>query len=285
MNMTTEVVSVFGNLLPGLATNMRETSKQPREMDRETENAPNKRPKAARRGQRGGRRQIADENLNSVVTLLANLSLQQEDALNRLRLDTSFTFHLQQQGPGTILLPLFKAGQEWQQKQKKGENVPPMRIVALGLLLKEVAARVQLMVGDPTAVENAMKHQWLDQQKRFVYQEWNSATKQVEPSATAKSLKVEEATELINQVAELCLPDLVTRFCAQRRPKQEPQEGDKAVFLIEVAMRDPRANILHQKLRQLANCAVWNVVGAQLQPPNQQRHGLAMALQKALENI
>ncbi|CAE7288038.1 TRPT1, partial [Symbiodinium natans] len=285
VNMTTEVVSVFGNLLPGLATNMRETSKQPREMDRETENAPNKRPKAARRGQRGGRRQIADENLNSVVTLLANLSLQQEDALNRLRLDTSFTFHLQQQGPGTILLPLFKAGQEWQQKQKKGENVPPMRIVALGLLLKEVVARVQLMVGDPTAVENAMKHQWLDQQKRFVYQEWNSATKKVEPSATAKSLKVEEATELINQVAELCLPDLVTRFCAQRRPKQEPQEGDKAVFLIEVAMRDPRADILHQKLRQLANCAVWNVVGAQLQPPNQQRHGLAMALQKALENI
>ncbi|CAE7422200.1 unnamed protein product [Symbiodinium natans] len=269
--MTTEVVSVFGNLLPGLATNMRETSKQPREMDRETENAPNKRPKAARRGQRGGRRQVADENLNSVVTLLANLSLQQEDALNRLRLDTSFTFHLQQQGPGTILLPLFKAGQEWQQKQKKGEN--------------EVVARVQLMVGDPTAVENAMKHQWLDQQKRFVYQEWNSATKKVEPSATAKSLTVEEATELINQVAELCLPDLVTRFCAQRRPKQEPQEGDKAVFLIEVAMRDPRANILHQKLRQLANCAVWNVVGAQLQPPNQQRHGLAMALQKALENI
>ena len=72
-----------------------------------------------------------------------------------------------------------------------------------------------------------MKHQWLDQQKRFVYQEWNSATKKVEPSATAKSLTVEEATELINQVAELCLPDLVTRFCPQRRPKQEPQEGEQ----------------------------------------------------------
>ena len=46
------------------------------------------------------------------------------------------------------MLPLFKAGQEWQQKHKNGEKVPPMRIVALSLLLKEVVARVQLGGGE-----------------------------------------------------------------------------------------------------------------------------------------
>ena len=40
--------------------------------------------------------------MGNLVTKMAAMSLQQEDALSRLRLDTSFTFHLKQEGPGAV---------------------------------------------------------------------------------------------------------------------------------------------------------------------------------------
>ncbi|CAE7945960.1 DJP1 [Symbiodinium sp. KB8] len=42
------------------------------------------------------------EQMGNLVTKMAAMSLQQEDALSRLRLDTSFTFHLKQEGPGAV---------------------------------------------------------------------------------------------------------------------------------------------------------------------------------------
>ena len=74
--------------------------------------------------------------------MMAAMSLQQEDALNRLRMDTSFTFHLKQEGPGAILKGLFQAGQDWSNKIHKGEKLGPLRLVVFGLLLTETEARM-----------------------------------------------------------------------------------------------------------------------------------------------
>ena len=46
----------------------------------------------------------------SVVSLLAAPALQQEDSLNRVRLDTSHAFHLEQTGQGAVLKSLYAAG-------------------------------------------------------------------------------------------------------------------------------------------------------------------------------
>ena len=57
--------------------------------------------------------------------------------------------------------------------------------------------------------------------------------------------------------------------------KREPEENEKAVFVVEIALRSPEAHRAQELLTQLANCTVWNLVAAQMHPPSLKRHGLA----------
>ena len=65
--------------------------------------------------------------------------------------------------------------------------------------------------------------------------------------------------------------------------KKEPEENEKAVFAVEIALRSLEAHRAQELLTQLANCTVWNLVAAQMHPGSLKRHGLAAVLQKALE--
>ena len=73
------------------------------------------------------------------------------------------------------------------------------------------------------------------------------------------------------------------KFNSARKIKREPEENEKAVFVVEIALRSPEAHQAQELLTQLANCAVWSLVAAQMRPPSLKRHGLAAVLQKALE--
>ena len=55
------------------------------------------------------------------------------------------------------------------------------------------------------------------------------------------------------------------------------------MFTVEVALRSKGAQQIHQRLQDLQDNAVWQLVRAQLRPPTLKRHGIAVALQKALE--
>ena len=102
--------------------------------------------------------------------MLASLCLQQEDASNRIRLETSHTLHLAQQGQGAVLKALYNAGTAWQVKKNSGEPVQALRVVLFGLLLAETQARIQLFSKDDAAVKAAQTNHVLDKDKRFVYQ-------------------------------------------------------------------------------------------------------------------
>ena len=101
--------------------------------------------------------------------MLASLCLQQEDALNRIRLETSHTLHLAQNGQGAVLKALYNAGTAWQDKKNKGEPVQALREVLFGLLLAETQARIELFSKDDAAVKAAQTNHVLDKDKRFVW--------------------------------------------------------------------------------------------------------------------
>ena len=75
--MAEEVATVFGAWLPALSQQTG-TAKKPREQG-QSEGQPSKRPRQTRRGQRGNGQRIQADNLNNIVSILAALSLQQED--------------------------------------------------------------------------------------------------------------------------------------------------------------------------------------------------------------
>ena len=83
---------------------------------------------ANKTGRQGRGQSLPQEQIGNVVTMLASLCLQQEDALNRIRLETSHTLHLAQQGQGAVLKALYNAGTAWQVKKNSGEPVQALRV-------------------------------------------------------------------------------------------------------------------------------------------------------------
>ena len=121
--MADNVTYVFGSWLPALAAQQGQQgttgAKQPRE-NSSADGLPSKRAKPTRRGGRGRGQGLPQEQIGNVVTMLASLCLQQEDALNRIRLETSHTLHLAQQGQGAVLQALYNAGTAWQVRKNSG---------------------------------------------------------------------------------------------------------------------------------------------------------------------
>ena len=208
--------------------------------------------------------------------MLASLCLQQEDALNRIRLETSHTLHLAQQGQGAVLKALYNAGTAWQVKKNSGEPVQALRVVLFGLLLTETQARIQLFSKDDAAVKAAQTNHVLDKDKRFVYQKWDAQASKLVTDPDKKGLTLEEVMAILTELRKLSNDQTITKFNASRRLK-------KAVFTVEVAMRSPPANRIQGLLDQLTDNSAWGLVAAQLRPPSLKRRGLAIAIQKALE--
>jgi hypothetical protein len=214
--------------------------------------------------------------------MLAALTLQQEeDALNRLRVDAAFVLHLRQEGPGAVLRPLCAASQEWRQRQTAGETGKPLRVVVFGLLLAELTARTQTLMTDEPAMAAAVKAGLVTEQ-RFNYMRWNAQTKKLEVDPSIPSIPIPNTLQTLQAIAELNTPANITKFSAGRKMREAPDEGDVATFTVEVAIRDSGAQTLHSHLAQLADNAIFSLVGAQLRKPGLRRYGLANALQKAV---
>ena len=228
---------------------------------------------ANKTGRQGSRPRPPQEQIGNVVTMLASLCLQQEDALNRIRLETSHTLHLAQQGQGAVLKALYNAGTAWQVKKNSGEPVQALRVVLFGLLLAETQARIQLFSKDDAAVKAAQTNHVLDKDKRFVYHKWDAQASKLVTDPDKKGLTLEEVMAILTELRKLSNDQTITKLNASRRLKKKPDNDDKAVFTVEVAMRSPPANRIQGLLDQMTDNAAWGLVAAQL----------AIAIQKALE--
>ena len=97
------------------------------------------------------------------------------------------------------------------------------------------------------------------------------------------SMRSGSATTPTIKLGTYCKDSIITKFNSVRKMKREPEENEKAVFTIEIALRTQEAHQAQELLSQLANSAIWSLAAAQMRPPSLKRHGLAAVLQKALE--
>ena len=150
-------------------------------------------------------------------------------------------------------------------------------------MVTETKARLALFAQDPTAVKAAVDKQLMNPSKQFVFQRWNPQEQKLEQDPDRSAPGVEQAQQLLQELGTYCKDHIITKFNSVRKMKREPEENEKAVFTIEVALRSPEAHKAQELLSQLANNTVWSLVAAQMRPPSLKRHGLAAVLQKALE--
>ena len=217
--MADNVTDVFGSWLPALAAQQGQQgttgAKQPRE-NSSADGLPSKRAKPTRRGGRGRGQGLPHKQIGNVVTMLASLCLQQEDALNRIRLETSHTLHLAQQGQGAVLKALYNAGAA----KKRGEPVQALRVVLFGLLSAETQARIQLFSKDDAAVKAAQTNHVLDKDKRFVYHKWDAQASKLVTDPDKKGLTLEEVMAILTELRKLSNDQTTpssTRVGASRR--------------------------------------------------------------------
>ena len=82
----------------------------------------------------------------------------------------------------------------------------------------------------------------LDKDKRFVYQKWDAQASKLVTDPDKKGLTLEEVMAILTELRKLSNDQTITKFNASRRLKKKPDNDEKAVFTVEVAMRSPPAN-------------------------------------------
>ena len=138
----------------------------------------------------------------------------------------------------------------WQVKKNSGEPVQALRVVLFRLLLAETQARIQLFSKDDAAVKAAQTNHVLDKDKRFVYQKWDAQASKLVTDPDKKGLTLEEVMAILTELRKLSNDQTITKFNASRRLKKQPDNDEKAVFTVEVAMRSPPANRIQGLLDQ-----------------------------------
>ena len=96
--------------------------------------------------------------------------------------------------------------------------------------------------------------------KQFVFQRWNPKEQKLEQDPDRSALSVEQIQQLLQELGTCCKDSIITKFNSVRKMKKEPEENEKAVFVVEIALRSPEAHRAQELLTQLANCTVWNLV-------------------------
>ena len=51
----------------------------------------------------------------------------------------------------------------------------------------------------------------------------------------------------LTELGSLCRDDVITKFNANRKMKKEPEENDKAVFIVEVSLRSLASELANQQ--------------------------------------
>ena len=110
-----------------------------------------------------------------------------------------------------------------------------LRTVIFGLLIAETQARMNDK--DAGAIKAAQASQLLSEEKHFLYQKWNASIQKLEADKDKQGLPANAVMATLPELRKLCRGDVITKFNANRRMKREPEDNDKAVFVVEVSLR------------------------------------------------
>ena len=276
--MADNVTDVFGSWLPALAAQQGQQgttgAKQPRE-NSSADGLPSKRAKPTRRGGRGrgqpppgADRERSD---HAGVAMSAARGRIEPHQAGDIPHTAPSTTRARSRAQGTV-----------HQEQQRGASTGPQS-GPLWVAFGRNSGQDPLFSKDDAAVKAAQTNHVLDKDKRFVYQKWDAQASKLVTDPDKKGLTLEEVMAILTELRKLSNDQTITKFNASRRLKKEPDNDEKAVFTVEVAMRSPPANRIQGLLDQMTDNAAWGLVAAQLRPPSLKRRGLAIAIQKALE--
>ena len=185
-------------------------AKRPR--TEEEEQPSDRRP--TRKGQRKPSRS-SDSDLGdggSLISMIAKLTLRQEDQFNQLHLDKSFIFFVQA-GKDSILPLMLKLSKDWHGQRESGQVTTSLRQHIFRAVFEELAFRASKLPfgsNDHELIRALQSKQILTATNSWNYLHWNSKEKTLKPAAR-DPLPPEEAAALIQKIHTLTAQaDLIT---------------------------------------------------------------------------
>ena len=238
----------------------------------------------ARKGQRKPSRSSASDlgEDGSLISMLAKLTLRQEDQLNQIHLDKSFIFFVQA-GKGNILPLMLKTSKDWHGQREAGQLNTSLRQHMFRSVFEEPAFRASKLPfgsNDHELIWVLQNKQVLTATNSWNYLQWDSKEKTLKPAAR-DPLPSEEAAALIQKIHSLAAQaDLIHRFSALKPMPQDSTVTDSVVvpWRLDISLRGQAAQDLYAALQQLTGSGLTQLIFVRIRPSTLQRSPLAQAI-------
>ncbi|CAK8993738.1 unnamed protein product, partial [Durusdinium trenchii] len=237
----------------------------------------------ARKGQRKPSRSSASDlgQDGNLISMIAKLTLRQEDQLNQIHLDKSFIFFVQA-GKGSILPLMLKTSKDWHGQRELGKVTTSLRQHMFRSVFEELAFRASKLPfgsNDHELIRALQTKQVLTATNSWNYLQWDSKEKTLKPAAR-DPLPSEEAAALIQKIHNLAAqPDLIHRFSALK-PMPQDSTVDSVVVLwrLDISLRGQPAQDLYDALQRLTGSGLTQMIFVRIRPSTLQRSPLAQAI-------
>ena len=256
-------------------------AKNPRmeEEDRSSDRRP------ARKGQRKPSRSSASDlgEDGNLISMLAKLTLRQEDQLNQIHLDKSFIFFVQA-GKGNILPLMLKTSKDWHGQRESGQVTTSLRQHMFRSVFEELAYRASKLPfgsNDHELIRVLQNKQVLTATNSWIYLQWDSNEKTLKPAAR-DPLPSDEVAALIQKIHSLAAQaDLIIhRFSALKPMPQDSTVTDSVVvpWRLDISLRGQPAQDLYAALQKLTGSGLTQLIFVRIRPSTLQRSPLAQAI-------
>jgi hypothetical protein len=228
--------------------------------------------------------------MKSIVSLLAKVTLRQEDELAALRAEWSYVIHLHtdQWMPAA----LFQASAAWKKKKEEGTLTMSLRQTLFMLLMLETSDRLEKVV-----LQEEMKSKLVELHQirlnpqdsaltgiSWVYQDWDEKDKMLKANGLTPISHV-ELVGALKSLRELASKEaMIHRFHATRK-LAEQYKSESLVFLLTIACRS-EGQQMHQMMEKICGCAATSIIGMRVRRDRGKRSPLSQVLQRvALEHL
>ena len=217
--------------------------------------------------------------------MLAQLTLRQEDAINVLRMDRGFLLLFKTAGQETVVHTLFEIATAWRQKKANNQVDLPLRVALLKSLVLEMKTRLEHLVSTQGQVEKLQKLGWVKVNEgrppSWLPLVYNQETKTETAHPTLGCLEHEDLMKALDTLQMHMNGQIMQRFHSTR-PLAAQYKGEMLAFMLEISLRGPEEQKVHEALVSLCHVSAWFSIGARLRMETPKRSPLANRLQKML---
>ncbi|CAE7678843.1 unnamed protein product, partial [Symbiodinium sp. CCMP2592] len=240
--------------------------------------------KTPKNGNNGPSQTSSNQQAN-LVSAIGRLCLRHEDAIAIQQANQGYIFFLRTTGPESIIQPLARVSQAWNQAKETEIPRHPLRIVLLSTLLEATIERVEAAVKPDKRDATIQTGLVINQggELYWPYIQWNQEQRTEEVISTDQVRPLEHARLLrrLNHLRDSITPENILR-CHGHHKIAENLETEVYRLVLEVETVGEEAQNIHEWLRLLVNCTAWKLIGGRFRRGRLGRSPLAKRLGELL---